>query len=491
MPRELVIGLDLGTTSVKACLFDSHGNVITEVEEMNETSYPEQGFAEQNVYHIETATIKAISQLMSYPNLDQQDIVAISFSAAMHSLLCVSKAGEALSPVMIWADGRSTRIVNELSQQQKKYYYERTGTPVHPMTPFTKLLWMKETNYKPYLEADYYMSVKEFLLYRWFGVRHIDYAMASATGLYQPTHKNWDPELLQLTKVAINQLSEIVPPTTFYEGIKPQVAEAMGLTVNIPFVIGSADGQLSNLGSGALQPGEVAISVGTSGAIRQFTSSFQTSPSQETFCYAFDEQKYIVGGPTNNGGVVLQWLKQLISFHGDIADLIEEGHKAPIGAEGLVFLPYINGERAPLWNQDAVGNFYGLSMIHEPRHMIRAVLEGITYNLYQIGCALEHSLGPAKKIYVNGGLSRSQRWLQMLSDVFNAEIIVSETHNGAAWGAAWTALVALSIEKDFESIKSHIPYGARIVPNQDHVKQYNEHYNKYKKVQETVIQLYR
>lgn len=488
--HSLILGLDLGTTSVKGCLFNTEGKVIYETEELTTTIYPKQGLAEQDAREIEQNTIRVVRNVTNFLKENKAEMIAISFSSAMHSIICVSQDGEALSPVMIWSDGRGNERILQLSSEQKEQYYKRTGTPVHPMTPLAKLLWMQKEKYEPYEQAAFFMSVKEYLIYKWFGKAVIDYGMASATGLYNPLIRQWDTELLELLQINSKQLSEIVPPTTILSNMKQDVAQEMGILTTIPVVIGSADGQLASLGSGALLPGEVAISVGTSGAVRQYTNSFHTSATQEVFCYAFTEDMYIVGGPTNNGGVVLQWLKQLIQYEGSIGELIQEAASIDIGADGILFLPYINGERAPLWNQSAVGNFYGLTIAHNNKHMIRAVLEGITYNLYQIGHALESSVGPAQKIYVNGGLARSEFWLQMLADIFNAEIIVAETHHSAAWGAAWTALVALGHASDYASIKSNIPLGNSVLPNTENVQQYKQTYAKYKELQQTLSKLF-
>lgn len=490
MGRQLVIGIDLGTTSVKACAFQTDGHVIAEVEEMTKTEYPEQGYALQNVEHIERSSVLALKRLIEKVNIMEGELLAVSFSAAMHSLVCVDNSGNAISPLLTWADGRSTAQVKALSNEDKKHYYEITGTPVHPMTPFTKLLWMKETKYVPYVEATYFMSAKEFIINKWFGKRLIDYAMASATGLFNPVTLRWEPTLLQLTNITSDQLSTIVEPTTILTEINAEIAKEIGISIDVPFVIGSADGQLANLGSGAILPGEVAISVGTSGAIRQFTSSFQVSETQSTFCYSFSSDSYIVGGPTNNGGVVLQWTKDLLQYEGDFPSFIAEAEKSEIGAEGIVFLPYLNGERAPIWDQEAKGNFYGLSISHRRGHIIRAVLEGITLNLYQIGNALEQSIGPAHKVFVNGGLARSSVWLQMLADIFNANIYVSESHNGAAWGASWTALVALGYASSFDDIKNYTPMNEPVVPIAENIEKYKAIYEKYISVQQVVAQLF-
>ncbi|MGN7492540.1 gluconokinase [Paenibacillus sp. SAF-054] len=490
MPRELVMGLDIGTTSVKACVFDIHGKLIAEAEEMNAFHYPQQGWAEQDPAAIERSAVKAIREAVNKADIGKDELISLGFSAAMHSLVAMDEQVKPLSPALIWADGRSAGQAERMTAEAKSEIYARTGTPIHPMTPFMKLLWMKETGYEPYRKAAYFMSVKEYLIYSWFGVRKIDYSMASATGLFNPASLAWDRELLDMTGISEAQLSELVPPTTILHELRKDIAAEMGVHADVPFVIGAADGQLANLGIGAILPGEVAVSVGTSGAIRQLTGHIQVSENQETFCYSFTKDTAIIGGPTNNGGIALQWLKDLFQDPGGFTEFLKAAEQVEPGSEGLLFLPYINGERAPIWNQKARGNFHGIAITHKKEHFVRAVLEGITFNLYQIGKALETIAGEPNKIYVNGGLSRSACWLQMMADVFGAEIYVSENHHSAAWGAAWTALVATGKVSSFEEIKRNIPMGEAIKPDADNCRRYKQVYEQYEKAVRTITGLF-
>lgn len=482
MPKELVIALDIGTTSAKAVIFELNGKLVAEAEKMITSYYPHSGWVEQDPVEIERSSVGAIKDVIGKANIQPEELLTLGISCAMHSLICVDANHQPLSQAIIWADGRSNPQAKALKQANGDEVYAKTGLPNHPMSPLSKLLWMKETAYEPYELATYFMSVKEFVIQKWFGRRLIDYSMASATGLFNMTTFDWDELALTLTDVDKNQLSKIVPPTEILTGIDNAIAEEMGISSDMPFVIGSADGQLANLGSGAISPGEVAISAGTSGAIRQMIHGFEVSEQQETFCYAFTRELSIIGGPTNNGGIALQWLKELIEYKGSFDELTAEAEQVAPGAEGLLFLPYINGERAPLWNQQAKGNFFGLSITHRKEHLVRAVLEGITYNLYHIGKALERQAGEPEKLFVNGGLARSPLWVQMLADVFGKEVYLSESHHSAAWGAAWMALVAVGKVDTFEEIKKNIPIEAIIKPNQHNHKIYAEAFEKYQNI---------
>lgn len=482
MSREFVLGLDIGTTSVKACIFDLKGHLFADAEEMNKFFYPQQGWAEQDAAAIEQSAVLAIRNAIKKADIDKSELITLGFSSAMHSLICVDRDHRPISPALIWSDGRSEPQAEKIMETEGNRIYAKTGTPIHPMTPFVKLLWMKETSFQPYLEAAYFMSIKEYLLQCWFGQRVVDYSMASATGLFNPENLEWDTELLELTGIRKEQLSEIVPPTQVLNGMKKEIAEEMGIRPDMPFVIGAADGQLANLGIGAILPGEVAVSVGTSGAIRQITKGFKISQNRETFCYSFTADHTIIGGPTNNGGIALQWLKDLLNYEGDFSEFLAEAAKVAPGAEGMLFLPYVNGERAPLWNQRAKGNFYGVTVTHKKEHFIRAVLEGVTFNLYQIGKALEGLAGEPQKIYINGGLARSPLWLQMMADVFRSEIYVPESYHSAAWGAAWTALVTIGKAASFEEIKQNVPMGHPITPIKENAEKYKNIYSNYEKL---------
>ncbi|WP_342504829.1 gluconokinase [Sporosarcina sp. FSL K6-2383] len=479
MSRELVIALDIGTTSAKAVIFELNGKLVAEAERMITSHYPHPGWVEQDPVEMERSSVGAIKDVINKANIKSEELLTLGISCAMHSLICVDTNYEPLSQAIIWADGRSNLQAKALKKANGDEIYAKTGLPNHPMSPFSKLLWMKETAFESYQQATYFMSAKEYIIQKWFGRRLIDYSMASATGLFNMKTFDWDEQALALAGVDNKQLSEIVPPTEILTGIDKAIANEMGISSDMPFVIGSADGQLANLGSGAISPGEVAISAGTSGAIRQMITGFQVSEQQETFCYAFTRDLSIIGGPTNNGGIALQWLKELIEYEGSFEELTAEAEQVSPGAEGLLFLPYINGERAPLWNQEAKGNFFGLSITHKKEHLVRAVLEGITYNLYHIGKALERQAGEPEKIFVNGGLARSPLWVQMLADVFGKEVYLSESHHSAAWGAAWTALVAIEKVDSFEDIRKNIPIEAIIKPNQQNHNVYAEAFKKY------------
>ncbi|MDX8044481.1 gluconokinase [Gracilibacillus sp. S3-1-1] len=482
--EKVVIGLDFGTTSVKAVAFNLQGKVLYEAEQLIETYYPAESFVEQKPDEIDKSTRIVLANLFAQTSNDK--VLAVGVSCAMHSLICVDQVGTPLSNMSIWSDGRSSELVANLDAELKQTIYRKTGTPIHPMSPLLKLMWMKESDYQPYQEAAYFMSLKEYFLFKWFGKRVVDYSMASATGLMNIKSLDWDDEVLAHAGITRQQLAEIVAPTTIVDGLNPVISEELGWPDGVPLVIGAADGQLANLGNGAIEPGEVAVTVGTSGAIRQLISGQHVNDNGETFSYAFTADTSIIGGPTNNGGIALQWLKDVMEYDGSHEQFLAGAEHVEPGAEGLLFVPYVNGERAPVWNQEARGNFYGLSVTHRRPQLVRAVLEGIVFNLYQIAQSLEAIAGAPTTISVNGGLSKSTLWVRILADVFGKEIQLADTHHSAAWGAGWTALVAIEQVESFEQIKKNIPINKVIQPNMDRHEEYKKIFKKYQQLAKDV-----
>ncbi|WP_216829147.1 gluconokinase [Alkalihalobacterium elongatum] len=487
---DYVIGLDIGTTSAKAVLFTKEGKVVIESEQTYHVYHPQPSWVEQNPDEIEKAAKKALKNIIKKGLSFNDKILVVGISSAMHSLICMDEQGNALSPSITWADGRSVHQAEAIKTTTGLGIYLKTGTPIHPMSPFTKLVWMKDTNYPPYLKANKFISIKEYLLKKWFNQYVVDYSVASATGIFNVHTFDWDEEALAITGIQREQLSEPVPPTYVCEGLLNEIADEIGLSSTTKFVIGASDGPLANLGIGAISPGDVAITVGTSGAIRQMADKPQTDELQEIFCYGLTKNSWIMGGPTNNGGIVLQWLKEVVGEHqiylaekggqSVYEQLNELAQTVDAGANGLLFMPYLNGERAPYWDANARGSFIGLTLAHKKEHLIRAGMEGVIFSLLTVNEALERLAGPSKNVFASGGFARSPLWLQILADVFGQEIQVPVSHQSSAWGAAWMGLVGIGEANSLSDIKDYIPMEKTYFPNEVNHTIYQTLYHTFK-----------
>lgn len=294
----------------------------------------------------------------------------------------------------------------------------------------------------------------------------------------------WDKEALQVAVISEAQLSKPVPTTFVKRGLKQELAVELGLSPDTPCIIGASDGVLSNLGVGAIDRGVVAVTIGTSGAIRTVTNRPVTDPKGRTFCYALTENHWVVGGSVNNGGMTFRWVRdELASSEVETAKrlgidpydvLTKIASRVKPGADGLLFHPYLAGERAPLWNANAKGSFFGLGLHHKKEHMIRAVLEGVIFNLYTVMLALQELIGVPNKIHATGGFARSDLWRQMLADIFNHEVIIPESFESSCLGAIVLGMYALGKIDDFTIISEWIGTTHAHQPKEENVEIYED-----------------
>lgn len=477
----MYVGIDIGTSSVKAVAMDKQGNV----QVLKQISYaifsPQEGFQEQNPDEIWEATWQIIS------NIDIE-ITAISFSSAMHSLMAVDASGKPLTNLITWADSRAKEIADELRNSTLgKEIYRQTGTAIHPMSPLCKLLWFKENIPDLFSKAHKFIGIKEYIFFKLFGEYVVDYSIASATGLFDVFNLRWHQKSLKLIGIEEDKLSKPVPTTTSYTPLSvwATLRSSMPLSVlssqttsplplQTTFIIGASDGSLANLGSGAFSDGEIAATIGTSGAIRMTREQPMTDEQMRTFCYYTDENQYIIGGAINNGGIILQWLYEdfssLKASGESIEKIFELAAPIPEGAEGLLFLPYLFGERAPIWDANAKGAFFGIQKRHTQAHFFRAVIEGVIFALLSVGKVFENeeiANSKEKVIYATGGFTKTDFWVQMMADIFNQKVVVPDSSEGTAIGACILAMKALGEIKTLKEAKNLIKIEKTFLPNQE------------------------
>ncbi len=456
--QTYVIGVDIGTSSTKSILFNDRREAISSARVDYRLYSPVAGAAEQDPEEIFAAVVSAIAQTVQTSKIQPAKIGCLAFSAAMHGLIAVDPTGTPLTQCITWADNRSTHWAEQIKRSpQGTAIYHRTGTPIHPMSPFVKIIWLREEYPEIFAQTSKFISIKEYIFYQLFNQFVIDYSIASATGLLNLESLSWDAEALALAGIAEQHLSDLVPTTQIFQSMQPDSAQTMGILPETPVVIGAGDGVLSNLGLGAIAPGTVAITVGTSGAIRAVHDRPTTDPQERLFCYALTRDRWFIGGATNNGGVILNWLREQLAIEDTHETLMALAQRVPAGAGGLIFHPYLLGERSPLWQPNARGSFFGLTINHSKAHLVRAVIEGIALNLKMIFQVVQEMTGPIHTVKVAGGLTTSSLWRQLLADVLNQEILVPKERESSSLGAAILGFYALklidSLDADFEDRK--------------------------------------
>ncbi|MBA9085913.1 gluconokinase [Fontibacillus solani] len=480
-----MIGIDIGTTSTKAVLFEENGKVTATANEGYPLYTPTTDVAEQDPEEIFAAVISCVRQVMKKSQVSPKNIILVSFSTAMHSVIPVDVDGKPLMRCLTWADNRSVEWSERLKNDMGGHaIYLRTGTPIHPMSPLTKMLWLRHDQPDIFSKTNKFISIKEYVFAKLFGKYVIDYSIASCTGLMNLEKLDWDQEALQIAGISPDQLSTLVPTTHVMKGLSQEYAEQMGLDTSTPVVIGASDGVLSNLGVDAIKPGVVAVTIGTSGAIRTVVDRPKTDPKGRIFCYALTDKHWVIGGPVNNGGGIFRWVRdEIAASEVETANrlgispydvLTKIGSRVRPGSDGLLFHPYLAGERAPLWNPNVRGSFFGLTLQHKKEHMIRAVLEGVIFNLYTVLLAMEEQIGQPHQIQATGGFARSPLWRQMMADIFNQKVVIPEDFESSCLGAVVLGLLALGKIDSFDVVSSMVGSTIEHNPIKENSAIYNE-----------------
>ncbi len=479
--QEYFIGIDIGTGSTKAIAINSNGKIIADSQIYYKTLNPQPGYSEQDpeiMWKAFVSCIKKIIDSIKYPP------VSISFSSAMHGLIAVNEQKKPISNLITWADTRSEKIAEQIRKSKEaKSIYKTTGTPIHPMSPLCKVIWLRKNQPSVFKNAFKFISIKEFIWHRLFDVYEIDHSIASATGLFNIKSLKWNKASLKLCGINSGQLSEAKPTNFIRKNANASMINSLSLSAETSFCIGASDGCLANLGSYAMDKGTAALTIGTSGAVRIASNKPVYNFKEMTFNYLLDDKTFICGGPVNNGGNVVQWLfKSFLNTEKpsekDYENLFIQINSVPAGSRGLVFLPYLYGERAPVWDGKAGGVFFGIKPFHTQAYFVRAVLEGICYSMNQVLQIVESSTSKIEKLIVGGGFIHSKTWMKILADITGKTLLVFETQDSSAVGAALLNMKAMKMIKNYSSLKPTI--NQIIKPDLEVHRKYEENYTVFK-----------
>jgi gluconokinase len=404
----------------------------------------------------------------------------------MHGVIAVNKQNKPITFLITWADTRSEEIAERIhSSGQAESIYKTTGTPIHAMSPLCKIIWLKENQPSVFNETFKFISIKEFIWYKIFKVYEIDHSIASATGLFNIETLEWNDASLELCGIKTGQLSTPVPTVFIRKNISKDLRDEMHISSETSFCIGGSDGCMANLGSYAIDKGTAALTIGTSGAVRIASEKPIFNFHEMTFNYVLDKNTFICGGPVNNGGNIIQWLfesflKVTKPSPQDYEHLFEEIDSIPAASKGLLFLPYLHGERAPVWDGRSSGVYLGIKPFHSRVYFLRAALEGVCYSLYEVMQIVESSTNKIDQLIVGGGFIHSKVWMQILADITGKKIFVIETQDSSAVGAALLNMKALKIIDDFNAFKPAV--NQVVEPNFDNHKKHVANFSVFKEL---------
>ncbi len=454
MTKQYFLGIDTSTTSSKALLIDERGDVIAVASSPHTLQTPRPLWSEQNPSEWWRAVSASIKSVLGKAGISGESVGAVGLTGQMHGLVLLDEAGNVLRPAILWNDQRTQSQCDEIHQRiGKERFIQITGNVA--LTGFTapKILWVKENEPEVYAKARHVMLPKDYVRYKLTGEYAMDKADGAGTVLFDLELRNWSREILE----ALGIDPAWMPPT--FEGpeftgrVNEEAASQTGLKVGTPVAAGGGDQAAQAVGVGAVEPGVVALTVGTSGVVFATTPSALIEPEGRlhAFCHAVPGMWHFMGVMLSAAGS-LQWYRDTLAPNMDFDELLNEAESIPAGCEGLQFLPYLSGERTPYPDPLARGAFIGLTLRHSRAHLTCAVLEGVSFGLKDSFTLIQNAgLGKIAQVRASGGGTKNALWRQILASVLEAELVTVNTTEGAAFGAALLAGVGTGAWKDVPS----------------------------------------
>lgn len=488
-----VIGIDLGTSAVKSVLVDREGNVKGEHSESYPLHRPKPGYSEQNPEDWVEGTVKSLRNLMEQTGAAPAEIDGISFSGQMHGLVLVDENGRPLRPAILWNDTRTTAQCRRIEAELGPKLLDIARNKALEGFTLPKLLWVQENEPVLLEQAKLFLLPKDYVRYRLTGEYWAEYSDAAGTLLLDAAAKDWSAEIARAFGLSLSLCPPLTESFGQTGGLLQDIAAEAGLLPGTKVFAGGADNACGALGAGILGEGRTMCSIGTSGVVLSYESdkTLNLGGSAHFFNHA-EKDAYYIMGVTLAAGYSLTWFKETFAAHLSFDDLLKGIGEIPAGSNGLLFTPYIVGERTPHADSDIRGSFIGMDSGHTLNHFARAVLEGITFSLRESVDIVRGAGKEINEIVSIGGGAKNPDWLQMQADLFNATIIKLESEQGPAMGAAMLAAYGAGW---FGSLKectdAFIRKAGEYRPDPEQAKRYEDLYALYREVYEQTKELNR
>jgi xylulokinase len=479
----LLLGIDLSTTGAKALLIDHDGRVVSSATTPLSLSTPHALWSEQDPRDWWTATAGSIAKALAEANASGEAIAAIGLTGQMHGLVLLDHEAKVLRPAILWNDQRCGAECDEIRARiTRERLVNITGNDA--LTGFTapKILWVEKHEPEIYRRVKHVLLPKDYIRYKLTGALAMDKADGSGTMLFDLGKRAWSPEILN----ALNISPDWLPPT--FEGheitseVNSEAASLTGLRKGTPVVAGGGDQSAQAVGVGVVRPGTIAVTLGTSGVVFAATESPLVEPAGRlhAFCHAVAGRWHLMGVMLSAAGS-LQWYRDKFARDSSFDALVEEAAQVPAGSEGLIFLPYLSGERTPHPDPLARGAWIGLTTRHGQGHLTRSVLEGVAFGLKDIFELMrEAGLGSIEQVRLSGGGAKSSLWRQILADILGVELVTVNTTEGAAFGAALLAGIGAGVWPDVDIACARTIFVKDCVsPNRETAERYQSLYQQY------------
>ncbi len=486
MTMDYFLGIDTSTTSSKALLIDSRGEVIAVASSPHTLQTPKPLWSEQNPAEWWVAVAASIKSVLEKAGVGGERVAAVGLTGQMHGLVLLDEAGNVLRPAILWNDQRTQSQCDEIHRRiGKEKFIQITGNVA--LTGFTapKILWVQENEPEVFAKAKHVLLPKDYIRLKLTGEYAMDKADGAGTVLFDLKSRDWSSEVLDALGIDPSWMPRTFEGTEFTGHVTQEAASLTGLKVGTPVAAGGGDQAAQAVGVGAVEAGIVGLTVGTSGVIFATTPSALIEPEGRlhAFCHAVPGMWHFMGVMLSAAGS-LQWYRDTLAPDMSFDDLVKEAESAPAGCEGLLYLPYLSGERTPYPDPLARGAFIGLTLRHSRAYMTRAVLEGVAFGLKDSFTLIQNAgLGKITQVRASGGGTKGALWRQILASVLEAELVTVNTSEGAAFGAALLAGVGAGAWSDVPSAcKATVRITGQTLPDEAQVKIYRKMYPLYREL---------
>lgn len=485
--RDLAVGIDIGTTGIKAVVIDNFGGILFEASESHDLLSPHPGFAEEDASIWWDNVLLLLKKISN--SVDTERICGIALSGMVPTLIPVDDHGHALYNSIQQNDARAVREIEEYKARiEADAYFSRTGNSVNQQIIYPKWTWL--TRHAPEIvsKTSFICGSYDYCTYRLTGVPVIERNWALESGMWLIEEETWDEEILRIASIDREKLPKVCSSGDVIGPITPEVAHITGIPNGTPVVVGIADHVASALATGVRDSGDLLLKLGGAGDILFATDTLRMDP-RLFIDYHPLENRYLINGCMAASGSIVKWITNLFQDT-DFNRLTEEASQLPPGSKDLILLPYFLGEKTPIFDTNARGVFFGLNFGHDRAALFRSVLEAVAYGFYhhveilqEMGCDVEH-------VYLSNGGARSPLWKQIVLDVIGKDGTYVPNHPGSCIGAAFIVQKSIGPTKDWQALERFLSRGERIAFSPENHNKYSHYYKTYRDLYESVKYLF-
>lgn len=463
---DVVVGLDLGTGGVRVLAVDLQGQVIAFSTRSYPLLTPQPGWTEQNPSDWVEASLSALSNVTQ--QLDGHRVLALGLSGQMHGMVGLDAEGRVIRPAILWNDQRTGKAVETIEATIcRQELIHRTGNRPNTGFQLPKLLWLRTEEPQAYAQLEQILLPKDYLGYVLTSESVTEPSVASGVGCLNLAHRQWDTDILNALQISPALFPSIVESTAIAGRLKSEIAARVGLPAGLPVVAGGSDSAAAAIGLGISSSNlnRGSLGIGTSGVIFVPYSHPIPDPQGRVHLFSHVDGGYHLLGVTLAAGGSLRWYRDTFAPNYSYTELMDMANRSLPGAGGILFLPHLSGERSPYFDPDSRATWVNLSLAHTQADLIRAVVEGVAFNLRAV-LEVVNEITPVKQLLATGGGARSKIWLRILADVLQTELIAPQAQAGAAYGAAILAMVGVGVYPNFETAFKMLPQDSDPVQTQ-------------------------